>query len=173
MISSIAHTKYFIQHYSFICTQLSSFKYCNQMLIIIFKISHLFAHSQIVSNKGLISSLRLINENLTGPAALDQRRPGSNRNKGLLNILQISGTGASTSSCLVGPGRIGNRRISQDHKNYSIVEFGQNTKKSSGDLRKLAVTKTPVKNQQLPLVRKIRKEKTRWRTDYSHQKQYW
>ena len=34
---------------------------------------------------------------------------------------------------------------SGDHPNYSI-EYGQNTEKSPGDLRRLAVTQTPVKN---------------------------
>ena len=32
-----------------------------------------------------------------------------------------------------------------DHRNYSIVENGQNTENSPGDLRRLAVTQTPVK----------------------------
>ena len=32
-----------------------------------------------------------------------------------------------------------------DHPNNSIIENGQNTKKSPGDLRRLAVTQTPVK----------------------------
>ena len=38
-----------------------------------------------------------------------------------------------------------------DHPNY-IIEIGQNTEKSPGDLRRLAVTKTPVKDHQLTLV---------------------
>ena len=33
----------------------------------------------------------------------------------------------------------------------SIIENGQNTDKSPGDLRRLAVTQTPVKNHQLTL----------------------
>ena len=37
-----------------------------------------------------------------------------------------------------------NKRASGDRPNYSIVEMGQNTKKSPGDLRRLAVTQTPV-----------------------------
>ena len=32
---------------------------------------------------------------------------------------------------------------------YSVVEFSQNTEKSSGDLKKLAVSPIPVKNLQL------------------------
>ena len=38
------------------------------------------------------------------------------------------------------------------HLNNSIDEFGQNTQKSSGHLRRLAVTWTPVENHQLMLV---------------------
>ena len=36
-------------------------------------------------------------------------------------------------------------------QNYSIVDNGQNTEKSPGDLRRLAVTQTPVKDHQLTL----------------------
>ena len=42
-------------------------------------------------------------------------------------------------------------RTSGDHSNYSISENGQNTEKSPGDLRRLAVTQTPVKNHRLTL----------------------
>ncbi len=38
--------------------------------------------------------------------------------------------------------------ISEDHPNYWIVEIGQNTKKSFGDLRRLSVTQSPVKDNQ-------------------------
>ena len=51
-----------------------------------------------------------------------------------------------------GTGRLGNKRTSGDHPNYRIVEIGQNTKKSPGDLRRLAVTQTPVESHQLTLV---------------------
>ena len=47
---------------------------------------------------------------------------------------------------------IRNRRTSQDHPNYGIVEVAQNTEKSPGDLRRLDVTQTPVKDHQLTLV---------------------
>ena len=47
---------------------------------------------------------------------------------------------------------LGSCRTSGDHPNDSIVENGQNTKKSPGDLRRLAVTQTPVKNHRLTLV---------------------
>ena len=36
--------------------------------------------------------------------------------------------------------------MSGDHPNNSIIEDGQNTEKSPSDLRRLAVTQTPVKN---------------------------
>ena len=45
-----------------------------------------------------------------------------------------------------------------DHPNYSIIENGQNTEKSPGDLRRLAVTQTPVKNHRLKLMWKTLKE---------------
>ncbi len=45
-----------------------------------------------------------------------------------------------------------NQRISGDHPNDSIVGNCQNTKKSPGDLRRLAVTQTPVKDHQLTLM---------------------
>ena len=48
-----------------------------------------------------------------------------------------------------GTGGLGNKRTNGDHQNYSIVEIVQNTKKSPGDLRRLAVTQTPVGNYQL------------------------
>ena len=39
---------------------------------------------------------------------------------------------------------VGNQRMSRDHPNYSIVEVGQKTEKSSGDLRRLAVIQIPL-----------------------------
>ena len=42
-------------------------------------------------------------------------------------------------------GEVRNRRTSGDHPNYCIVVVGQNTEKSPGDLRRLAVTQTPWK----------------------------
>ena len=41
-------------------------------------------------------------------------------------------------------GGLGNNGMGRDYPNYSIVEIGQNTEKSPGDLRRLAVTQTPV-----------------------------
>ena len=45
-------------------------------------------------------------------------------------------------------GGIGRRRTSGDHPNYSIIENGQNAEKSPGDLKRLAVTQTSVKDHQ-------------------------
>ena len=39
-----------------------------------------------------------------------------------------------------------------DHLDFSIIKIGQNTEKSIGNLRRLAVTHTPVENHQLTLV---------------------
>ena len=39
-----------------------------------------------------------------------------------------------------------------DYPNFSIVENSQNTEKSPGDLMRLAVTQTPVKDNQLTLL---------------------
>ena len=47
--------------------------------------------------------------------------------------------------------RHGNKRTSRDRPNFSIIKIGQNTKKSPGDLRGLAVTQTPGRNHLLTL----------------------
>ena len=54
--------------------------------------------------------------------------------------------------------RVRNQRTNRDHPNYSIVEIGQNTEECPSDLRRLAITQTPVKDHQLTLVCKIRKK---------------
>ena len=51
-----------------------------------------------------------------------------------------------------GTSGLGNKRMCGDHLKYSIVEINQNTEKSPGDLRRLAVTQTPVENHQLMLM---------------------
>ena len=43
-------------------------------------------------------------------------------------------------------GGLRNNRTGRDCLNYCIIEIGQNTEKSPGDLRKLPVTQTPVKD---------------------------
>ena len=46
---------------------------------------------------------------------------------------------------------LGNKRTNGDHLNYSVVEMDQNTEKSPGDLRKLAVSQTSIESYQLAL----------------------
>ena len=45
-----------------------------------------------------------------------------------------------------GNGGLRNQRTSVDNSNYCIIENGQTTEKSPGDLRRLAVTQTLVKD---------------------------
>ena len=47
-----------------------------------------------------------------------------------------------------GTGGLENKRTGRDHSTDYIIENGQDTEKSPGDLRRLAVTQTPVKDQQ-------------------------
>ena len=42
--------------------------------------------------------------------------------------------------------------VGEDHPNYNIIENDQNTEKSPGDLMRLAVTQTSVKDHQLKLM---------------------
>ena len=42
-------------------------------------------------------------------------------------------------------------RTSGDHPNYCIIKIVQNTEKSPGDLKRLAVAQSPVKNHLLAL----------------------
>ena len=51
-----------------------------------------------------------------------------------------------------GPGGFGSWRASGEHPNNSIIEDRQNTDKSPGDLRRLAVTQSPVKDHQLMMM---------------------
>ena len=48
--------------------------------------------------------------------------------------------------------RLENKRMSGDNPNYCITKIGQNTEKSPEDLRRLAVTQTPVKDPHLTLM---------------------
>ena len=49
-------------------------------------------------------------------------------------------------------GGLGNKRTIGDHSNYIIIDIGQNAEESSGNLGKIAVPQTPVRNHQLTLV---------------------
>ena len=51
-----------------------------------------------------------------------------------------------------GAGGLGNKKTSEDHPNNCIIKISQNTEKSRGDLRILAVTQTPAKDHQLTLI---------------------
>ena len=51
-----------------------------------------------------------------------------------------------------GTGGLANKKTSGDHPNYLIIEIGQNTEEIPGDLKRLVVTQTPVKDHQLTLV---------------------
>ena len=51
-----------------------------------------------------------------------------------------------------GTGGLGNKRMSGDHPNDSIIKIGQNTEENLGDLWRLSVTQTPVRNHQLTLM---------------------
>ena len=55
----------------------------------------------------------------------------------------ISAFGTVTKGLVQG---LGNNGTGEDCSNYSIVEVDQNTEKSPGDLRRLAVTQTPEEN---------------------------
>ena len=52
---------------------------------------------------------------------------------------------------IIRPGGLGSCLTGGDYPNDSITENCQNTKKSPGDLRRLAVYQTPAKNHQLIL----------------------
>ena len=51
-----------------------------------------------------------------------------------------------------GSGGLGSLRTSGNNPNYSIIENGQNTEKSPGDLRRRVVIQTPVKDHQVKLM---------------------
>ena len=51
-----------------------------------------------------------------------------------------------------GTGRLGCWRTRGDYTNYNIIENDQNTEKSPGDVRRLTVTHTSVKDHQLTLM---------------------
>ena len=51
-----------------------------------------------------------------------------------------------------GTGGLGSWQTSGDRPNYCTIENGQNSEKSPRDLRRLAVTQTPVKDHQRQLM---------------------
>ena len=69
------------------------------------------------------------------------------------NVISAFGT------VIKGTGKLGGWTMGGDQPKYSITENGQNTEKSPGDFRRLAVIQTPVKEHQLSLMWKIIKSK--------------
>ena len=63
--------------------------------------------------------------------------------------ISISAFGTVTKGLLKGLGGLGSWSTSGDYPNYSLIENGQNTEKNPGDLRRLAITQTSVKDHQL------------------------
>ena len=57
-----------------------------------------------------------------------------------------------------GTGGLGYNGMGRDCPNYNIIKIGENTEQSTGDIRILAVTQTPVKKRQLTLMWKTLKE---------------
>ena len=68
----------------------------------------------------------------------------------------IGALGTVTRGLVKGPRGLRNK--SGDNPDYSIAEAGQNTKKSPGELKRLTITQTPVKDHQLTLIWKTLKE---------------
>ena len=60
--------------------------------------------------------------------------------------------GTVSKGFLKGPGGFESWQPRGDYPNNSIIEDGQNTEKSPGDLRRLAVTQSPVKDHQRKLM---------------------
>ena len=70
--------------------------------------------------------------------------------KGTVIPIVIGTFGTVTKSLLKSlSGGFGSWRPSGNHPNNNIIEDGQDTGKSPGDLRRLAVTQSPVKDHQL------------------------
>ena len=64
----------------------------------------------------------------------------------------VIGTLVQSKKIIKRTGRLGNKRTSRDHSNCYIIQNSQNTEKNPRDLRRLAVTQTPVKDHQLTLM---------------------
>ena len=66
-------------------------------------------------------------------------------------VIGVSGT--VTKGLLKGlENGLGCGRTSRDYPDYRIVENGQNTETSPGELKRLAVAQAPVKNHQLEMM---------------------
>ena len=69
-------------------------------------------------------------------------------------------------------GGLENKMTRGDHPNDGIIDISQNTEKSPEDLRRLAVTQTPVRTHRLTLVGKVHKgvNNDNSNNNYNHQK---
>ena len=66
--------------------------------------------------------------------------------------IMVSALGTTLKELVKGTRRHGNKKTNRGNPDYSIIKIGQNTEKSPGDLRRLTVTQTPMRKQQLTLV---------------------
>ena len=66
--------------------------------------------------------------------------------------IEIDAFGTVTKGLLKGLEELEVDWMSADHQNNNIIENGQNTEKSPGDLRRLDVTQTPAKDHQMSLM---------------------
>ena len=67
-------------------------------------------------------------------------------------VIVIAALGTVTKRLVQGQEDFRDKSTSWDHPKYIIIKIGQNTEKSSGDLKRFAVPQTPVRNHQLTLV---------------------
>ena len=72
--------------------------------------------------------------------------------KGTAILIVIVALGIFTKGIEKETGRLENKWTSGGYPNYSIIKIGQNTEKSPGDLRRLAVSLTPLEDHQLTLL---------------------
>ena len=71
--------------------------------------------------------------------------------KGMVIPIVIRALSTVTRGLVKGLEELENKNMSGDHPNDSTVKIGLNTEKSPGDLRRVDVTQTPVKEHQLML----------------------
>ena len=70
----------------------------------------------------------------------------------IVTLIVIEALGTVPKDLKMRTGRVRNQRMNRDQTGYTIFEIALNTEKSPGDLRKLRVIQTPVKDHQLTLV---------------------
>ena len=72
--------------------------------------------------------------------------------KGTMIPIVIGAFGTVTKRIGTRTGGRGNNGMGGNCPSFSIIEIGQNTEKSSGDLRRFAVSLTPTKDHQVTLM---------------------